>query len=237
MSLFKNTIGHLQADEGTALPIRLDSYKERAINGKLHLFSIYRDWGAYRRIKWTVNAIAKLAGEHWQCSSEMWNLDSSMAGELMREMLASDGANADVLVVVIGSLEQRTPEMIEWLDSLMPLGPDRTGLLIGLLGDEENKAQELDWTAKELIRCARKTNRKFIWNWMGRDAMEDPDWLRGSVELLLARKSVATSVLQEAAGHINATATWEFSHISGIAQVVATENIRLDKELPAIEPN
>lgn len=160
-----------------------------------------------------------------------------MAGELMREMLVSDGANADVLIVVIGSMEQRTPEMIEWLDSLMPLSPDRTGLLIGLLGDEENKAQELDWTAKELIRCAQKTNRKFIWNWMGRDAMEDSDWLRDGVELLLARKPLVAPILQEAAIHMNATTRWEFSHMSGIAQVAATENIRLDKELPAIEPN
>ena len=157
-----------------------------------------------------------------------------MAGELMREMLASDGANADVLVVVIGSLEQRTPEMIEWLDSLMPLSPDRTGLLIGLLGDEENKAQELDWTAKELIRCAQKTNRKFIWHWMGRDAMEDSDWLRDGVELLLARKPLVAPILQEAAVHMKAIHGWEFSHTNGITQGVATENVRLDKELPAI---
>lgn len=217
--------------------MRGDSYKEMGRKRKLHLFSIYRDWGAYRRIKWTVNAIAKLAGEHWQCSSEMWNLDSSMAGELMREMLASDGANADVLIVVIGSLEQRTPEMIEWLDSLMPLSPGRTGLLIGLLGDEENKAQELDWTAKELIRCARKTNRKFVWNWMGRDAMEDSDWLRDGVELLLARKPLVAPILQEAAAHMNATLRWEFSHTNGITQGVARENIRLDKEMPANDPN
>lgn len=236
MSLFKNAIVHLQADVGSAPSIQLDSYNERAINGKLHLFSIHGDWGAYRRIKWTVNAIAKLAGERWQCSSEMWRLDSSTASELMRKMLATDGANADVLIVVIGSLEQRTPEMIEWLDSLTPLSPGRPGLLIGLLGDEENKAQELDWTAKELIRCAQKTNRKFIWNWMGRDAMEDSDWLTDGVELLLAHKRAVVPVLQEAAVHMNATARGGFSYISNIAQVVARENIRLDKEVPANEP-
>src|SRR5580692_7934349 len=144
--------------------MRYDSFKEMVTVGKLHLFSIYTDLGAYRRIKWTVNAIAKLAGLPGQCSSEMWKLDSSTASELMRKMLASDGAKADVLIAVIGSLEQRTPEMIEWLDSLTPLDPGRMGLLIGLLGDGNNQAQELDWTAKELMRCAHKTNRKFIWN-------------------------------------------------------------------------
>ena len=168
--------------------MRYDSFKEMVTVGKLHLFSIYSDMGAYRRIKWTVNAIAKLAGPRWQCSSEMWKLDSSTANALMRNMLAGDGSNADVLIAVFGSLEQRTPELIDWLDSLAPLAPHRTGLLIGLLGDEENKAQELDWTAKELIRCAQKTNRKFIWHWMGHHAMDDSDWLTDSIEMLLAHK-------------------------------------------------
>ncbi|HTR42190.1 MAG TPA: hypothetical protein VMH87_11300 [Pseudomonadales bacterium] len=155
---------------------------------KLHLFSIYSDLGAYQRIKWTVNAIAKLAGPQWQCPSEMWKLDSSTASELMRKMLARDGANADALIVVIGSLEQRSPGVIEWLDSLTPLDPGRAGLLIGLLGDEDNQAQELDWTAKELMCCAHKANRKFIWNWMGYHNTEDSGWLAGGVELLLANK-------------------------------------------------
>jgi hypothetical protein len=168
--------------------MRYDSFKEMVIMGKLHLFSIYTDMGAYKRIKWTANAIAKLAGPRWQCSSEMWKLDSSIANALMRKMLAGDGSNADVLIAVIGSLERRTPELIDWLDSLAPLAPHRAGLLIGLLGDEENKAQELDWTAKELIRCAQKTNRKFIWHWMGHHAMDDSDWLTDSIEMLVAHK-------------------------------------------------
>jgi hypothetical protein len=171
--------------------MRLDSFKEIVTAGKLHLFSIYTDMGAYKRIKWIVNAIAKLAGPRWECSSEMWKLDSSLASELMRKMLAADGAKADVLIAVFGSLEQRTPQLIEWLDSLTPLAPGRTGLLIGLLGDEENKAQELDWTAKQLIRCAQKTNRKFIWHWMGNHDLDDSDWLRDSIEMLLARNQPA----------------------------------------------
>jgi hypothetical protein len=208
------------------------------MNGKLHLFSIYSDLGAYQRIKWTVNAIAKLAGHHCQCSSEIWKLDASTASALMKKMLATDGANADVLIVAVGSLEQRTPEMIAWLDSLMPLSPGRVGLLIGLLGDEDNKAQELDWTAQELIRCAQKTNRKLIWNWMGHYALEDSDWLTNGVELLLAHKRAVAAILQEAVAppDIGKEALRIVVHGSGVAQMVAGDNIQLNKAaLPADE--
>src|SRR5580692_10812497 len=106
----------------------------------------------------------------------------------MMKMLADDGAKADVLIAMVGSLQQPRPELIEWLHSLNPLPPHRSGLLIGLLGDEENSSEELDWTARELIRCAQKTNRKFIWHWMGHHAMDDSDWLTDSVEMLVAHK-------------------------------------------------
>ena len=157
-------------------------------NGKLHSFSIYTDFGAYRHIKWTVGAIAKLAGPRWHCSSETWKLDSLTASEPMGRMLAHDGANADILIVVVNSLEQRKPELIRWLDSLAPLHPHRPGLLIGLLGDEDDKSEELDWTARELIRCAQKANRKFIWHWMGHHAMDGTTWLAQAIEMLLASK-------------------------------------------------
>ncbi len=138
------------------------SHKEITMSAQLHLFSIYTELGAYRRIRWAVNTIAKLAGQHWQCSSEMWKLDASNASESMRHMLASDGAKADVLIVVMRSLERRTPEIIEtveWLDSLTPLNPDRAGLLIGLLGDEDSKTEELEWTIQEWapLRAKRPT--------------------------------------------------------------------------------
>jgi hypothetical protein len=71
---------------------------------------------------------------------------------------------------------------------LAPLEPGRTGLLIGVLGDEDDKGVELDWTATQLIQCAQKTNRKFIWHWMEHHDGEDSDWLAESVEALLAHK-------------------------------------------------
>jgi len=171
--------------------MRTDLFNEIVTGGKLHLFSIYTDLGAHKRIKWTTAAIAKLAGRQWQSSSEMWKLDLLMANPRMREMLSRDGAKADALIVVVGSLEQRRLDLIQWLDSLAPLETGRFGLLIGLLGDEDSKSQELDWTAKELIRCAHNANRKFIWHWMGHHSMEDSDWLTDSVEALTSHKQAA----------------------------------------------
>lgn len=177
--------------------MRHDSFKEMVIGGKLHLFSIYTDFGAYGRIKWTVNAIEKLAGPRWRCSSEMWKLDSLTGAESMKKMLAHDAAGADVLIAMVGSLEQPQPELIQWLDSLTPLEPHRTGLLIGLLGDEENKVEQLDWMAKQLIRCAQKTNRKFVWHWMGHHAADNPEWLAEGVRALLADKPQLVRPIRE----------------------------------------
>lgn len=106
----------------------------------------------------------------------------------MGKMLARDAAAADVLMVVVGSLAQRGPELMDWLASLPPRIPLQQGLLIGLLGDEDDKAQELDWTAKQLIERARESNRKFVWHWMGHHDGFASDWLAESVETLLTVK-------------------------------------------------
>lgn len=180
--------------------MRHDLLKETATNEKLHVFSIYTDFGAYRHIKWTVNEIAKLGYRRWQSSSEIWKLDSLLANQSMAKMLADDGARAEVLIVAVNSLEYRRPELIQWLDSLAPLNPFRSGLLIGLLGDEENKSHELDWTAKQLIRCAHKINRKFIWHWTGNHIIDSSTWLIEGVETLLNPRKAAPQemVFQEA---------------------------------------
>lgn len=181
--------------------MRFDSERESLTGGKLHLFSIYTDFGAYRRVRWVVHTISKLAGHRWQCASEMWKLDSFLANVPIRRMIDHDSANADALIVVINSLELRRPELMEWLESLSPVGPDRCGLLIGVLGDEGDKAQELDWTAKRLIACAQKTNRKFIWHWMQYHDREDSEWLAESIDALLAHKQsrLARAMTPEAA--------------------------------------
>ena len=61
-------------------------------------------------------------------------------------------------------------------------------MIIGLLGDENDRAGELDWTVKQFLRCAGALDRDFIWRWMEREAMDSDEWLADSVATLLARK-------------------------------------------------
>ena len=173
--------------------LRSNSYPDTATGGKLHLFSIYTEFGMCRRVKWIANAIARLAGHRWQCTSEMWKLDLLTNNGAMGKILADDAARADVLIAVVGSLARRQPELMNWLAGLRPLTPDRYGMLVGLLGDDADKGQELDWTAKQLIHRAQESNRKFIWHWMGHHDADPSDWLDESIQTLLGRKQ---SVLQ-----------------------------------------
>jgi hypothetical protein len=161
------------------------------VQGKLHLFSVYTDFGLCPRVKWIAGALAKLAGHRWRCTAEMWRLDSLIANEAMKKMLAADAATADVLMVVAASLAQRRPELTEWLASLPPPMPLHHGLLIGLLGDEDDHGQEVDWTTKQLIQFARNSNRKFVWHWIGHHDGDVSDWLGESVETLLTNKEPA----------------------------------------------
>ena len=60
------------------------------------------------------------------------------------------------------------------------------GLLIGLLGDDEEQSPELDWTVEQLMRCARHADWHFIRHWMEAGAMENSDWLTESAGKYLA---------------------------------------------------
>jgi hypothetical protein len=131
----------------------------------------------------------------------MWKLDSLMTSQPIRTMITNDAANADVLVIAISSLERCAFDLFHWLDFLATRKSNLPvpGLLIGLLGNEENKSRELSWTVNQLIHCAQRANRDFIWQWMGQGANADSDWLTENVGILLARKqSLRTqAVLQE----------------------------------------
>ena len=151
--------------------------REVLADRRLRLFSLYVDFAAAVRARWATGQIARLAGGHWKSTTEMWNLDSVAASNPIRKMIAQDAADADVLVVAMSSLDRRTPELIQWLDSLTVCKANRpvSGLFIGLLGDEEQPAGELDWTVKQFLRCAQGMDRDFIWRWMEKDAMADSD--------------------------------------------------------------
>lgn len=182
--------------------LRASPINPSGASGKLHLFSVYTDFGSCGRVKWLAGAIGKMAGHRWHCRSEMWKLDSLAANGAMGRMLSTDAAGADMLIVVVGSLAQRRPELMDWIASLPPLMPLRHGLLIGLLGDEEDKGEELDWTAKQLIECARKSNRKFVWHWMGHHDGDASEWLGASLDGLIASKQVSRepNIMRERVG-------------------------------------
>jgi hypothetical protein len=173
----------------------VDAREVGAADRKLRLLSLYEDIPASVRARRAAGTIARLAGSRWQTASDMWKIDSLTVSEPIKEMIFSDAAKADVIVIALSSLEQRALELVQWLDSLAAREPKRSvpALLIAMLGGEENKPKELDWTVKQLMRCAQQTDRNFIWHWVGEGAMDGSDWLTDSVEVLLARKLAANN--------------------------------------------
>jgi len=167
--------------------------QDTAVTGKLRLFSMYVDFAASAHARWATSAITRLAGSRWQSSHEMWNLDALAASGSVRTMIARDAADADVLIVAATSLDQREPKLIEWLDSLAAWKDNRpvAGMLVGMFGDEENRAKELEWTVQQFIYCARQMDRDLVVQWMERDSLDYSDWLTVKVGALLARKQVA----------------------------------------------
>ena len=95
-------------------------------NRKLRLLSLYLDFAASIRARWATSQIIKIAGQHWQSSLEMWKFDSLAVSEPIRKMVTKDAANADVIVIAVSSLKQRPSELIDWLDSLKELKPNRS---------------------------------------------------------------------------------------------------------------
>ena len=145
------------------------------------------------RARWATSQISRLAGGSWKSTTEMWNLNSLFASDPIRTMITQDAVEADVIVIAMSSLDRRAPELIEWLDSLTAGKANRpgSGLLVGLFGDEEQPAGELDWTVEQFLRWARQNNRDFIWRWMGEESLADGGWLADRVEALLSRKQPA----------------------------------------------
>jgi hypothetical protein len=185
-------------------------------NGKLHLLSLYGDLPASVRARWAAGAIARLAGPLWKTTSEMWKIDSLQVSAPIREMITNDAANADVIIVAASSFTQSEPVLIQWLETLKDCKGDRpacvaeaiceppsrsttarrrpvTGLIVGLIGDEETSAVNLNCVVKPLLHCAQQTDRSFIWHWMESGAMNGSDWLADGVNELLSRKSAAHS--------------------------------------------
>ncbi len=163
---------------------------ETEANAKLRLFCLYVDFPASVRARWASGIITKLVGPRWETSAEIWALDFFQTSQPIREMMFQGAADADVLIVALSPLNQCEPKLMEWLNALAGQKAERpaSGLFIGLLGDEDHGAHELEWTVKHFIHCAQKMGRDFIWQWMGQEAIQDNTWLTDNVEKYLSRK-------------------------------------------------
>ena len=161
-----------------------------ATNGKLRLFALAVDFPASVRARWVMGTISELAGSPWRTLSEIWKIDSLKKSENIRQIMADNAANADVIVIAVSSLTQLDPVLIQWLDALAALKTlhPASGLLIGLLGNETTKTAELDKAVKPLMHYTRQMGRDFIWHSMIECALNDTDWLTENIESLLARK-------------------------------------------------
>jgi hypothetical protein len=164
--------------------------QEAPADSKLRIFSLYVDFAASAHAKWVTGTITKLAGPTWKNRTEMWHLDSCMAGEQLRKIMLQEAADADMLIVALCSLDYYESRLMEWLTALAGHKAEHQAsrLFIGLLGDEDHQAGELRATVKHFIHCAKEMGRDFIWQWMGREAIQDDTWLTDKVGRYLSRK-------------------------------------------------
>lgn len=174
------------------MPVQPDvDVNEAAVaDGKLRLLSLYGDIAASGRARWAANSVSRLAGPNWQTISEMWKIDTIHVSEPIRQMITNDAANADVIIIVAGSLE---PALMQLLDSLQARNRPVAGLIVGLIGDDETTLMELSRVVEPLIHSAQNMGCDFIWHCMGEGATGDSGWLTGGVEKLLDRKLAANN--------------------------------------------
>jgi hypothetical protein len=157
---------------------------------KLRFFTLYADFPAGVRAKRLVSRIVSRAGHDWEASTEMWKLDSVTPIAAIRDLIAQEAGESDVLLIASSAMDQPEPAVVHWLNSLVnwKLNRPLPGLLVGLPGNEEQKAGETNWLVEQLAAFARRTQMNFVWRTAGRDAAEDLEWLVIGLERLLERR-------------------------------------------------
>jgi hypothetical protein len=159
--------------------------------GRLRLFTLYADYPAGIRARRLAAQVRRLATQ-WDVAAEMWKLDSVAPVGPIREMIAQEAGESDVLLIAVSSVAGPDPALVEWLGSLVNWKANRLvpGLLVGLLGDEERDVEAENVMADQLAAFAQKTQMNFAWQTAGRDAFLDSDWLAADLEKLLERKKI-----------------------------------------------
>jgi hypothetical protein len=157
---------------------------------RLRWFTLYADYPAAIRAKRLAENVSRAIGREWQLSAEMWKLDAIAPVGSIRNLIAQEAAEADVLLIAVSSLDQPDPAVIEWLHSLVDWKANRVipGLLVGLLGDEDHKVSDQNWLVEELMQFAGRTQMRLAWHVCGQELVEDSHWLNADVEHLLVRK-------------------------------------------------
>jgi hypothetical protein len=155
---------------------------------KLRLFTLYADYPAGIRARRLAGRIADLAGHHCEILTEMWKLDSVVPLGPIREMIAQEAGESDVLVIAISAADQPDPALNQWLNSLLNLKAKRKvpGLLIGLLGDADQRVDGTNRLVEQLGTFAQRAQMSLVRQPGGSPSM-DIRWLMGVMERLLDR--------------------------------------------------
>ena len=158
--------------------------------GRLRLFTLYADYPAGIRARRLAARVKQLTASEWDVVAEMWKLDSVAPVGPIREMIAQEAGESDVLLIAVSSVSETEPALVDWLSSLVNWKANRLvpGLLVGLLGDDEVTIEENNGTLDQLAAFAQKTQMNFAWQTAGPAAIQDFDWLAADLEKLLERK-------------------------------------------------
>src|SRR5262249_27444992 len=90
-----------------------------AARRRLRMFTLYADFPAGIRARRLGNQVAGLVGSDWETSAEMWKLDSVAPVGPIRDMIAQEAGESDVLMIAISSLDAPDTSVIRWLNSLV----------------------------------------------------------------------------------------------------------------------
>jgi hypothetical protein len=172
-----------------------DTLIEPRATATLRLFTLYVDFPAGFRARHLTKQIAASAGNDWRVRVEMWKLDAIGPVGPIRDMIAQEAGEADVLLVATSSLDQLDPAVVRWLESLVHWRANRAipGLLIGLLAGDDGIVQEVNRSVRPLAAFARRTGMDFVWHTPTADTPVDSGWLADGVRRLLDAKKVAAA--------------------------------------------
>jgi hypothetical protein len=158
--------------------------------GRLRFFTLYADYPAGIRARRLATQVKHLAAKDWDVVAEMWKLDSVAPVGPIREMIAQEAGESDILLIAVSSVAGPHPELTAWLSSLVNWKANRLvpGLLLGLFGEEDRDAESENAMAEQLAAFARKTQMSFAWQAAGNETFHNSEWLAAELERLLEKK-------------------------------------------------